>query len=219
MNKFADPEVALAMAYAPVSARPALAALWALDGQFAHIVRSTSEPLIGEMRLTWWHDSLLALETAPAPDEPLLQRVQAVLGGADLAALAGMAEGWIELLGAMPLENDALDIYAARRGGALFGQAARMLGAGDDVAGAGAGWALVDFAFRCSDRDTAARAIGLAQARMAPAMGRRWSGPARPLGILAHLALRDARAGLERPRRQGAPGRMLRAMRHRITGR
>ena len=219
MNEYSDPEVALAMAYAPAGARPALAALWALDAQFGHVVRSTSEPLIGEMRLTWWHDSILALETAPAPDEPLLQRVQAVLGGADLTALAGMAEGWIELLGAMPLEDAVLDNYAARRGGALFGQAARLLGAGDDVAGAGAGWALVDFAFRCSDRDTAARAIGLARARLAPALARRWSGPARPLGILAHLAWRDARAGLDLPRRQGSPGRMLRAIRHRITGR
>ena len=215
-----DPELALALAYAPSAVRPALEALWALDAQFGHVVRSTTEPMIGEIRLTWWHDALLALGNGPAPDEPLLQRVKACLGEADLPALAGMAEGWSELLEAMPLGDQALESHAERRGGALFRQAAILLGGeAHDVSAAGRGWALVDFAFRCSDRATAARALAMARAALEPAMALRWPKAARPLGILAHIALRDAKAGCEVPRRQGSPARQLRAIRHLLTGR
>jgi len=219
MNGPDDPEIAMALAYAPAKARPVLEALWALDAQFGHVVRGTTEPLIGEMRLTWWQDAIVALAHGPAPDEPLLQRLKAALPDGALGAIAEMAQGWIELLAPLPLETPALDRYAALRGGILFRQCGLVLGTQEDVGEAGAGWALVDFAFRCSDRATAERAVALAIARLEPALARRWSPAARPLGIIAHLALRDARAGIAVPPRRGSPGRMLRAIRHRLTGR
>ena len=43
----------LAMTYAPATKRPALEALFALDDTLAGILRTTREPLVGQMRLTW----------------------------------------------------------------------------------------------------------------------------------------------------------------------
>lgn len=47
-----DPEISLSIAHAPPYARAALGLLWTLDARLADIVRTTTEPLIGEMRLT-----------------------------------------------------------------------------------------------------------------------------------------------------------------------
>ena len=54
----ADPERTLAVAYAPADKRPALTALFALDERFGAVVSSTSEPMIGLMRLAWWRERL-----------------------------------------------------------------------------------------------------------------------------------------------------------------
>src|SRR3546814_17336884 len=64
-----DPELALAICYAPRKARAALAALFALDATLADVLRTTTEPMLGQMRLTWWHDALTRLEAAPPPDD------------------------------------------------------------------------------------------------------------------------------------------------------
>src|SRR3546814_12614989 len=61
------------------AARPALATCWRFDEVLATIVQTTSEPLIGQMRLTWWHEAIAALETGPAPAEPLLQDIAVIL--------------------------------------------------------------------------------------------------------------------------------------------
>lgn len=71
-----DVERALAVRYAPLDAQPGMAALLALDERLGAILRSTREPLIGQMRLTWWHEALAALDTASAPAEPLLSTLR-----------------------------------------------------------------------------------------------------------------------------------------------
>lgn len=218
-----DPEIALSMAYAPADKRSALETIWMLDAQLGGIVRSTSEPMIGAMRLTWWRDAIEGLANAPAPAEPLLQRLQAELigGGQGVGQLPDIAEGWIVLLDPLPLSHEALGDYAEQRGGVLFSQISRRLGAQDTpgIAQAGAGWALVDFAFHCRDRVTAGQALSLARPMLEQALDKAWPRAARPLGMLAHLALRDARAGLDASRRTGSPGRLLSMLRHRLTGR
>lgn len=218
-----DPEIALSMAYAPAAARPVLETIWMLDAQLGAIVRSTGEPMIGAMRLTWWRDAIEGLEDAPPPAEPLLQRLYATLAGSGQGAgpLADMVEGWMLLLEPMPLSEAVLQDYARLRGGVLFGGLARALGAVEEpmIAEAGAGWALVDFALRCSDGATAQAARALALPMLRRALAARWPRAARPLGMLAHLAMRDAEAGPDARRRPGSPRRMLRMLRHRLTGR
>lgn len=206
-----DPEVALALAYAPAAARKRLKALWAFDAQLAAIVRTTRESVLGQLRLTWWHNAITA---APPPaGQPLATAIVA----ADLppAALTAMIDGWEALLDA---DDDAgLTTFAEGRGGGLFAAAAAVLGgegADGAGAGAGAGWALVDLARHHSRAEVRERALRLAAERLAT-VPRRWRRPLRPLGMLAKLARRDL-AGLEA---QGSPRRLAAMALLALTGR
>lgn len=204
---------ALILAHTRAARRPALAALLALDDTLANILRTTREPMVGQMRLTWWHDALTALDTHPPPAQPVLQGLaQTVLPrGVAGAALATLVEGWEVLLEDGALPPDALALYAERRGAGLFTLAGRLLGAGpaDPLADAGRGWALADLA-RHSAADSAA-ALAAAGPAFAVVRAARWSRPARPLGMMARLAALPADASPAR--------RALTVLRHRLTGR
>ena len=219
MTDPADPERTLALSYAPPQSRAALAALFALDDTLAQILRTTREPLVGQMRLTWWHQALCALDTAPPPAQPVLQALAAEVlpRGVSGARLAEMIDGWEVLLEADPIGEADLIAHATKRGGAVFASAAMLLGCppGDMVAAAGEGWALADLAANLSDAQVTARAAALAQAKLHEAMARRWSRAGRPLGALALIARMDLADGSA----PGAPKRVARLAWHRLTGR
>ncbi len=158
------------------------------------------------MRLTWWHEALREARTV-RPVDPLLVAL-ADARAIDLAALLPLIDGWEELLEPLPLSDEALQRYADLRGGTLFQVASTLLG-GADAAAAGRLWALVDLAYRVSDPDTAARALALATDAPGPLP--------RPLAMLRTLARHD-RARFGRPRRQGAPARIARALAAGLTG-
>lgn len=215
-----DPERALALAHVPAACRSALSALWALDERLGTVVGTTREPMIGAIRLAWWREALERLDGAPPPDEPLLVALHAGLlpTGVRGAALETIVDGWEALLAPLPLDDAALETFASRRGDALWRLGAAALGeeCPPDIARAGGGWALVDLAFRVSDRMTASRALALARIRLDPTL--RWPRRLRPLGMLAMLARDDARAGLDGDRHPGAPLRIARMLWHRIGG-
>ena len=216
-----DPELALAITYARPHARAALGALFALDATLAGVLRTTTEPMLGQMRLTWWRDALVRLDAAPPPVEPVLEALAATVlpMGVEGAALAKMAAGWEELL-EPELEDAGLLRYARERGGALFALAGRLVGADRPVlAPAGEGWALADLTLHTGDEALADRARGLARVRLDGAAEADWPVTARTLGALVHLARRDVtlRPG-ERPAK-GAPRRVGRMLWHRLSGR
>uniref|UniRef100_UPI0035CB8D7D squalene/phytoene synthase family protein n=1 Tax=uncultured Sphingomonas sp. TaxID=158754 RepID=UPI0035CB8D7D len=155
MSEALEPERDLAIGYAPVAARAALVALFALDDTLAQILRTTRDPLVGQMRLTWWHGALSALDTAAPPAQPVLQALATTVlpHGVTGEHLAGMIDGWEALLEPEPLNDAALSGHARARGGLLFGAASRVLGcaAADPVAAAGEGWALADLARHVRD--------------------------------------------------------------------
>ena len=187
-----DPERRLALAYVPAARRAALAALWDLDVTLGAVLATGSDPMISQIRLAWWREALEKLDHAGPPAEPLLQALarHVLPAGIGGAELAAMEEGWTLLLAPDPLGPEALHHYAETRGGRLFALSARLLGA--DAPG-----------------------IEAAGARPSEA---RWPVPLRPLGMLAALARRDAARGLPLEA-QGSPARMLRMLRHRLTGR
>jgi phytoene synthase len=203
----ADPERALSLAYAPAAVRPALALLWRLDEQLGAIVARTDNPTVGQMRLTWWHEALRTARTT-RPVDPLLTAL-ADEPRIDLETLLPLIDGWEELLEPLPLSEEALGRYAEARGGTLFAAASALLGGGD-AREPGRLWALVDLAFRVSDRTTAELAL-----EVAPRPTDRLP---RALRVLTALAERDRRRGLDRPRRQGSPGRIARALAAGVTG-
>ena len=204
-------ERSVARLYAPQPAREAFDALLSLDDVLAGILRTTREPMLGQMRLTWWHDALTKLDAAPPAAHPVLQALaRHVVPAVSGARLARMIEGWEELLGEPPLGSEAIRGYATARGAALFEAAGAILGAApnDPLAAAGQAWALADLAAHTADPLLAGQARALA-ASVAPPRHVRWSRNARALGALMHFArLHDA----------GAAHRVMRALMHRVTG-
>lgn len=202
-------ERALALSYAPVGRRAALGALFALDDALASILRTTREPMVGQMRLTWWHDALLRLDNAPPPAEPVLQALATDLlpTGVTGAQLTPMIEGWEQLLEPDPLGDATLMEFARLRGGTLFTTGGMT--SSDPLGEAGAGWALVDMARHVRDPSLARRARGLAAPLLAEAVAVRWSRANRCFGALAHFARLEASAPV---------ARVGRVLWHRLTG-
>ncbi|URW76812.1 squalene/phytoene synthase family protein [Sphingomonas donggukensis] len=200
------------LSYAPAAAREGLVALLALDDQLADVVRTTREAMVGQMRFTWWHGALTALDTAPPPAQPVLRALAAhVVPRVPGAMLAGMVEGWEELLDAGDAgEAGMLDRYAAGRGGTLFATAARLVGPEDArVRVAGEGWALADLAGRARDSQLAARARAAGNERLRGLTAARWSRALRPVSAMALLA---------RMPEATPAARIGRILLHRLTG-
>jgi phytoene synthase len=212
-----DADRILALSYVSPRRRPALEALWRLDSAIGAVLAGGRDPMLSRIKLVWWRDALEALDDKPAPAEPVLKALgREVLPcrvpGADMAA---MEEGWAVLLSPEPLTADELETYATHRGGRLFSLSARLLGADHpSIETAGRAWALADLARHSNAADGAA---ALAAVRALPPPTR-MPGRLRPLGMLATLARRDAEPGRERWEPQGAPSRMWRMLRHRLTG-
>lgn len=160
-----DRERWLACLYAAAPARPGLVALFALDAELAQVVASSSDPLLGEIKLAWWRDRLTELDTGPAPAQPLLQALQVrVLPRLKGAELALLEDYWLSRLGNGGAPSPADDGQAT-----LFQAAGRLLGG--DFAEAGM--------------------LGLALVQGLAVPGRT-SVLLRPLRALVELARRDA---------------------------
>ncbi len=184
----------LAIDHAPVDVRAAFAALLALDERFGQIVRATREPMVGQMRLTWWYEALVRLDTAPAPAEPLLRELQGhvLQHGIAGAELAELVEGWEALLD--PVDAEVIDRHANLRGGRLFALAGRLM-PGDATAlhEAGRGWAAADLATHLTLPDGVVHADVRATEALNQAFSKSWPRSSRAIGTLAllqHLRLR-----------------------------
>jgi phytoene synthase len=215
-----DRDRILALSYIPAGPRPAVEALWRLDVALGSILAGGREPMISRIKLAWWREALEKLDREAAPAEPALQSAAAAIlpRGVTGAELAAMEEGWSVLLADEALTADDLALYAAARGARLFRAGAILLGGASDAATeqAGEAWALVDLARHSGNQPDADAALEAARARFAE---RRWPARLRPLGMLAALSRRDAEPDRPRWEEPGAPRRMARMMRHRLTGR
>ncbi|WP_177171477.1 squalene/phytoene synthase family protein [Sphingomonas palmae] len=161
--------------------------LFALDRQLGNIVRTTEQPIVGQMRLTWWYEALEKLDHAPPPAQPLLQALAGHIGKGRVAGrdLAMMTEGWEALLDHERANADMLTQFAHLRGATLFRAAAALLGEDDpQVAQAGALWAFADLAANVSQDAIRQQAITAALDLADPVFRARWHG-ARPFGALA----------------------------------
>lgn len=217
-----DPERALALDYAPAETRPTLHALFALDDAFGQVLRTTTEPLIGQMRLAWWHGALQKLDDAPPPAQPVLQGLaDAVLPrGVSGASLAELVTGWEALIEAETIDETVMLAHADARGSGMFAVAAAVLGHSDPrVAAAGRGWALADLSRHLRAAGAAGQARALAEAALAEALAGAWPARLRPLGALALIARMNLKVPADVPIPAGAPRRVARLMLHRITGR
>ncbi|WP_374405754.1 hypothetical protein [Pelagerythrobacter sp.] len=183
----------LALNYAPAASRDATAALFALDTRLSELVAKANEPLLAQLRLAWWRDELGKPVDARAAGDPVLDAIGQWWGGEEVA-LAGLVEGWEQLVGDAPLPARAIETFAEGRAGA-FAALARHTGepeAAADARAAGRLWALADFAAQATDAEERAIALTFAEEteRRAPRERR-----LRPLAVLYGLALRSLAGG------------------------
>ncbi|MGZ2411304.1 15-cis-phytoene synthase [Sphingomonas sp. F9_3S_D5_B_2] len=191
--------------------RPALDALLDIDDAMATVVVTASQPALAAIKLVWWRDALEKLDTSPPPPEPRLQAVASELlpleiSGVDLAALE---QSW-----ALLLHTDERELFERglrSRGPALFGLAARLLGAEFDqtVEAAAEAYVTADLARRGFPDLSAGDNPRTMTARR----------HVRPLTAFGALARRDLRRGGPPFEPEATPGRAWTLMRHRITGR
>ncbi len=199
----------LALSYAPSASRAATLALLALDARLGAALRQGGEPVLVQMRLAWWRDTLAAGPGGWPAGEAVLEALQV---WRNPGALVALVDGWEALLGET-LDAEAIEGFAAGRGDA-FAQLAIELGNDPQAAGAGARlWALGDLAANLSDTAERARVLEAAGGLPCPPLPR----ALRPLAVLSGLARRSlARGGF--PLLDG-PGAMLLAVRLGIAGR
>lgn len=200
----------VALAYAPARSRPALLALLSLDARLAGIVRHSREPMLAQLRLTWWREQLIAGAGAAESGDPLLDALRAWPG--ERAALAGLAEGWEALTGAAPLPQGAFAMLADARGAAFAALAGSRHA---DALRMARGWALADLAAHLSDLRERDAVLALAtahdwrQARLPRGL--------RPLAVLHALAARAIRRNI--PLTAQGPAAAFGAMRVGLLGR
>ena len=168
------------------------------------IVATTSEPMVGAMRLQWWKEALERLDEAPPPAEPRLKAAADHLlplgiSGRDLGHLE---DGWRVML-----EEKIDPERIANRGRYLFALGARLLGQ-HEIRGGGV-FALAQAARIDPSLTRAARkALALVRTRIAP--------KSRPMTMLSILAIRDLLQPGEPP---ATPGRAWALLKHRWNGR
>lgn len=108
--------------YAAESARPALFALYAFNVELARVREQVSQPMLGDIRLTWWREGVeTAYAGAPRP-HPVLEAISAhvVTAGVPRALLESCIEARLtDVYGEQPSSVQELCAYADLSGGAL----------------------------------------------------------------------------------------------------
>ncbi|WP_206377839.1 hypothetical protein [Sphingobium psychrophilum] len=185
-------------------------ALWAFDARLAKVARTTSEPMIGQMRLAWWNDVIDDSAGIKGQGEPVVDAMRAT-GACGAPGLVAVIDGWEVLVVEPDIDVQGLRDYAAGRGGGLFRALADGAQAPDWLAAAGQVWALWDLAGHVGDDALAAAALALAVELVPQVDGARWPRGWKPLRIAFTLARQDVLAG------RGAPRGMPRALAGRLV--
>ena len=192
-----EPLQRLILAYARSADRNRYALLFALDKRFADIVRSTTEILIGQMRLTWWRDILTKPAAERPAGEPLVEQINRFEEqGESLAPLLSLLDGWEVMLDDFPWDDRQFDSYSVARGGGFFEFGLTdAKGLSDGQTKQGRAWALWDFARHCSDAGMRRSAFDRCAETVASGPTVRFDRSGRPLSILCQLMIRDVRQG------------------------
>lgn len=203
----------LATLYAPSAIRAAMHAVNAFDLELTQVVRTTTEPMLGEIRLAWWRERLQSIASdAPVPGQPVIRSLAAHviprrLQPVDLEPLEDAALAL--------LDNDIVR-YVALRGDTLFDALLRLVAIRPDeelrakACQAGRLWTATQLVL--SGRE---EVRGLAESLAAETPEKSPPGPSRPVFALAALARRDLKQRRKPVQPDGGaapPGRQLRIL-------
>lgn len=131
-----DPDRFLAAMFAPAAVREALFALINLNAELAQIPETVSEPLLGQIRLQWWRETLTAMGEGPRwQSHEVLVPLQAAAQRHQLssALLVAMVDARERDLDEAPFESMAeLELYAESAGAPLLRLWRHLLGLPED---------------------------------------------------------------------------------------
>lgn len=204
-------EAQIALAHTPPILREPLRIFFELDGRLARIVAATSEPMLGQMRLAWWRDTL----GKPVDERPSGDFVLDAIGqhwAGHEHALVRLVDGWEEML-AEQLDQSAAIRFGEGRG-AAFAALAEIAGVEASTAVPAERWALTDAAVHIPDGDERDMLIALANAKTDQSA---LAKPLRGLAVLDALSRRSLKNG-GRPLMEGR-GASIVATRAAIFGR
>ena len=131
-----DPDRWLASRFiADAEQRADVVALYALNYELAHVAETVREPLVGEIRLTWWREAIDAIFAGEPPRRhPVLEALATAVRRRGLARepLEAMVEARFADLDRAPFADEAsARAYVDGASGALMALAAGVLGAAD----------------------------------------------------------------------------------------
>ncbi|HEY1706859.1 MAG TPA: phytoene/squalene synthase family protein [Rhizomicrobium sp.] len=129
-----DPDRYFSALFAPADKRGFLFALYALNHELARVAETVREPMMGEIRLQWWRDTLEGARAGTPRKHDVAEALAETLRAVDLPqplfdtmidarAFDSSADTFADFA--------ALETYVDETSGALMRLAARVLGAGD----------------------------------------------------------------------------------------
>jgi len=153
-------EMQLALAHTPAGLRDKLRVAFDLDRRLARIVSATTEPMLGQMRLAWWRETLGQHPTGRPRGDAVLDAIGKEWRSEE-GTLVDLVNGWEHML-AETLDRGAADAFANGRA-APFAALAPEKGAEPLTRRAGRRWALADAASRLSESDERILLLDLAR--------------------------------------------------------
>jgi phytoene synthase len=137
----ADPDRYFATLFAPAPQRAYLFALYAFNAELARVAENVREPMLGEIRLEWWRESVEAASKGVSRNHDVARGLTALFAARSLAVADFEA-----LIAARAFDSSpdhladfaALESYLASTSGAVMRLAARLL-AGDPAPGTAQG--------------------------------------------------------------------------------
>lgn len=132
-----EPDRYLAALLAPRHARSGLIALAAFCGEVARIPLAVGEPMIGDIRLQWWHDALSKARAGAATGSPVADALWRAIERHELpeALFLSILDARSRELDPEPLADEpALERVLGDSEGAAFRLAARILSADEGPA-------------------------------------------------------------------------------------
>lgn len=185
-----QPHQTLALAYAPGRLREVISSALQLENRLGAVIRRSSEPMIGQLKLAWWRDRFAQNPGEWPQGEPLLAAISL---WPQPNRLGAMVDGYEALL-ANALDRDAVEAFANGRG-VLWRVVAEFCGYEKMSGAAGRAGAIVglaDLAANLTDDREKRIVLSVAGVRMpTPGLPR----DLRSLAVLAALAERSIETG------------------------
>jgi phytoene synthase len=132
--RHSDPDRYFAALFAPAPLRAHLFALYAFNHELARVAESVREPMLGEIRLAWWRETLEGAQAGNPRNHDVARALAVVLKAHDLpqALLDALIEArHFDISDTMFPDLAALEAYADTTSGSVMRLAARILGAGE----------------------------------------------------------------------------------------